>query len=305
MFSFRRTLKRTLAPARLALAPAMLMIAAGFTGAVHAADADPTMNQVYDAASSGHLAEAQQMMNQVLRDHPQSAKAHYVAAEIDARARSFAAARQELSTAETLAPGLPFAPAGAVAALRSELSQSGPRYAVVPGAPARPAFPWVPVLLIGGGILIAWTYLRRRAQQAMLQSPYAHGPGYPGGYPAPGYPGGVPMGGAPMGGPVAFPGVAGGGSGIVGGLASGLAVGAGLAAGEELIHHVFDGDRAAGGVVPEQREYVEPPVDPNANMGGNDFGLSNSSSWDDNSGGSGGGSWDDGGGSGGGGGDWT
>jgi hypothetical protein len=112
------------------------------------------------------------------------------------------------------------------------------------------------------------------------------------------------MGGAPMGGPVAFPGVAGGGSGIVGGLASGLAVGAGLAAGEELIHHVFDGDRAVGGVVPEQREYVEPPVDPNANMGGNDFGLSNSTSWDDNSGGSGG-SWDDGGGSGGGGGDWT
>lgn len=304
MFSFRRTL----APALLALAPAMLMIAAGISGAAKAADADPTMNQVYDAASSGRLAEAQQMMNQVLRDHPESAKAHYVAAEIDARARNFAAARQELTTAETLEPGLPFAPAGAVAALRSELSQSGPRYAVVPGAPARPAFPWVPVLLIGGGILIAWSYLRRRAQQAMLQSPYAGGHGYPGaypgGYPAGGYPGGVPMGGAPMGGPVGFPGVVGGGSGIVGGLASGLAVGAGLAAGEELIHHVFDGDRAAGGVVPEQREYVEPPVDPNANMGGNDFGVSNPTSWDDNSSGGGGG-WDDGGGSGGGGGDWT
>ena len=47
---------------------------------------DPTIGQVYEAANSGHLDEAQQMMSQVLRDHPQSARAHYVAAEVYARA---------------------------------------------------------------------------------------------------------------------------------------------------------------------------------------------------------------------------
>jgi hypothetical protein len=274
---------------------ALLMgLAAGLVGTVQAADADPTMNQVYDAARAGHLVEAQQMMNQVLRDHPQSAKAHYVAAEVDARAGNIALARQELNTAQTLEPGLPFAPPGAVAALRSQLAQGPARYAVLPAAGARPAFPWLPVLLIGGGIAIAWMYLRRRAQQAMLPSPYPGSAGYPGGYP-----GGVPMGG-PMGGGVGFPGVVGGGSGLVGGLASGLAVGAGMAAGEELVRHVFEGDRAMGQVVPEQREFIEPGPDQNANMGGNDFGVSDSSSWDDSSGSS----WDDGGGSGGGG-DWT
>jgi hypothetical protein len=279
---------------RNVVAPAMLVLAAGFLGIVRAQDADPTVDQVYAAASSGHLTEAQQMMNQVLRDHPRSAKAHYVAAELDARAGQLAAARQELANAETLDPSRHFAAPAAIAALRGELSQSSPRYALVPGAPARPSFPWVPVLLIGGGIAIAWMVLRRRAQQAMLQPPYPGATGYPGGYP-----GGVPMGGAPMGSPVGFPGVVGGGSGLMGGLASGLAVGAGVAAGEALMGRVLGGDRAVGGVIPEQREIIEPATDPNANMGGNDFGVSDSTSWDDSSGSS----WDDGGGSGGG--DWT
>jgi len=260
-----------------AVAPALLVLASGFIGTVRATDADASADQIYQAANSGHLDEAQQMISQVLRDHPRSARAHYVAAELDARTGSFAAARQELVNAETLDPSRHFAQPAAIAALRSELSQSRPHDALVPGAPARPRFPWLPVLLIGGGIAIAWMYLRRRAQQAMLQSPIPGAAGYPGGNPG--------------GGPVAFPGVVGGGSGLVGGLASGLAVGAGIAAGEELVRHVFEGDRAMGA--------VEPAADPNANMGGNDFGLSDSTSWDDNSGSS----WDDGGGSGGG--DWT
>jgi uncharacterized protein len=279
---------------RQVIVPALLVLVAGFIGTAWAQDADPTVDQVYAAASSGHLAEAQQMMNQVLRDHPRSAKAHYVAAELDARAGALPAARQELANAETLDPSRHFAAPAAIAALRSELSQSSPRYALVPGAPARPSFPWMPVLLIGGGLAIAWMYLRRRARQAMLQSPYPGATGYPGGYP-----GGVPMGGAPMGGPAGFPGVVGGGSGLMGGLASGLAVGAGVVAGEALMGRVLGGDRAVGGVIPEQREGIEPAPDANGAMGGNDFGVSDSTSWDDSSGSS----WDDGGGSGGG--DWT
>jgi len=49
-------------------------------GGTALADTDPTVHQIYEAASSGHLDQAQQMMDQVLRDHPESAKAHYVQA---------------------------------------------------------------------------------------------------------------------------------------------------------------------------------------------------------------------------------
>ncbi|HXN10139.1 MAG TPA: tetratricopeptide repeat protein [Steroidobacteraceae bacterium] len=278
---------------RQATAAVMLVFVAAVSGVVHAADADPSMSQVYDAARTGHLAEAQQMMDQVLRDHPQSAKAHYVAAEVDARAGNFALARQELNTAQSLEPGLPFTPPGAIVALRSEIAQGTTRRMAMPATAAHATFPWLPVLLIGAGLAIFWMLVRARARQAVIPTQYPGSAGYPGGYA-----GGMPMGG-PMGGGVGFPGVVGGGSGLVGGLASGLAVGAGMAAGEELVRHVFAGDRAMGQVAPE-REFIEPAQDPNAAMGGNEFGVSDSSSWDDSSGSS----WGDGGGSGGGG-DWT
>jgi hypothetical protein len=66
-----------------------------------------------------------------------------------------------------------------------------------------------------------------------------------------------------------------------------------VVAGEELAHHFLDGNRE-GNVVPGN------PQNPNGDMGGNDFGVSNDGGWDD--GGSVGG---DVGGGGDGGGDWT
>jgi len=46
------------------------------------ADSIPTIHQVYQAAESGDLNNAHQMVEQVLKAHPESAKAHYVDAEI-------------------------------------------------------------------------------------------------------------------------------------------------------------------------------------------------------------------------------
>ncbi len=73
------------------------------------ADSDATPHQIFEAAQSGHLAEAQQMIDQVLRDHPQNAKAHFIASELDARIGDLAAARQQLATAKQLDPTLGFA----------------------------------------------------------------------------------------------------------------------------------------------------------------------------------------------------
>ena len=75
--------------------------------------ADPSLHQVYQAAEAGHYPEAQSMMDQVLRDHPNSAKAHFVEAELLARQGKTASAKAELKTAEQLDPGLQFAKPGA------------------------------------------------------------------------------------------------------------------------------------------------------------------------------------------------
>lgn len=244
--------------------------------------ADPSPAQVYQAARSGNLAEAQQMIAQVLRDHPQSGQAHYVAAEIDARAGNYGAARQELETAESLEPGLPFANPRSVQELQAQLGEAPLTVLAPRTVRAGRSHLGLFVILIGAAAVL-WLVLRRRA----VAMGYPQYPGqYPGSMPPPGYgPGGY---------------MPGGGSGLMGSVASGLALGAGVAAGEELADHLLGGGSSPGGsgFVPPAES--APAPDPNADMGGNDFGLDDPGSWD---GGGGGGGWDDSGGDGGGG--WT
>jgi hypothetical protein len=42
------------------------------------ANPSPAVNQMYQAAHSGNMVETQNMMNQLLNDHPNSAKAYFV-----------------------------------------------------------------------------------------------------------------------------------------------------------------------------------------------------------------------------------
>jgi hypothetical protein len=75
------------------------------------------------------------------------------------------------------------------------------------------------------------------------------------------------------------------GSGILGGLATGAAVGAGVVAGEALMHRVLDGHRAEG-PLPGSQDVSSASSQPQNDMGGDDFGVSDVS-WDENSGGGG------------------
>ena len=86
-------------------------------------DPEPTIKQIYSAVEAGHLDQAQEMITRVLKAHPQSAKAHYVAAEVDARQQNYGFARKELALAEKLAPGLPFASARSVQKLKQQLAR--------------------------------------------------------------------------------------------------------------------------------------------------------------------------------------
>jgi hypothetical protein len=267
------------------LAATTLTFGIAFTAPAFADAADPSMHQIYEAAESGHLDQAQQMITQVLADHPRSAKAHYVQAELYAKEGKTALARSEFGVAEQLEPGLPFANPRAVQELKAQLGFGSRTSAMsgVPGmvvAPAAAHFPWGTVLIVVAAIGILWMVFRRRTPYAPSQggpvSGGAPGPysGGPGGYGPP------PMGGGGI------------GSNIAGGLASGLAVGAGVVAGEELAHHFLDGGRHEGGVIPPA-EAGESGTGGNPDMGGSDFGVNDP------------GSWDDGGGSGGGGDDWS
>ncbi len=272
---------------RLALLAVVALGAAG----IAAAAADATPHQIYEAAQAGRLAEAQQMIDQVLRDYPQSAQAHFIAAELDARSGDFATARQQLATARQLDPAQRFASTHALSELEGQLS-GGRTFVPVPGVQPfvpvvhRSAVPWglIAVLVVGGFLL--WSFLRGRARQAYAQG-YGPGtlpPGNPGMQPGYGYGPGYP----PQGGP-----------GLMGNLASGLAVGAGVVAGEELARHLIGGNAGGPGVA-SAGELSEPPQ--NQDMGGTDFGTPDGSSWGGDSGGGDSGGW---GGDSGGGGDWS
>jgi hypothetical protein len=275
-------MRRLLVAATLAAAVTFAVTSPAF------ADADPSVDQIYAAAQSGHLDQAQQMISQVLADHPSSARAHYVQAELYAKEGKTVLARSELGAAEQLKPGLPFENPRSVQELKAQLGlrtgvmnpgvMSGP--AMVRSVPAARPFPWGTILILAGVVAILLMVFRRR-------TPYVQQ-----------YPTGGPMGGAPgTYGPGGYgPGPMGGGgigSGIAGGLASGLAVGAGVVAGEELAHHFLDGGHG-GNVVPPAE--AGDTGFSNSDMGGSDFGMNDPGS-----------GWDDGGGSGGGGGggDWS
>ena len=260
--------------------------------------ADPTAHQIYLATQAGNIAQAQQMVAQVLRDHPNSAKAHFVAAEVAARAGNFGTARSQLAQANQLAPGLPFASRHAVVELQRELGIA-PLQGAAGHARHSSHLGWA--LLLIGGVIVVWMIVRRRMAATAPAYPMQYPSGMagpmgapPAGYPPPGYPpGGYPQGYGP--------GYA-GGSGIMGNIASGLAIGAGVAAGEALVGRVLEGG-SGGGVVPDASTAGGFDPQANADLGGNDFGVGDAGSWDDGGGGGGGGGWDSGGGGGDGG--WT
>jgi hypothetical protein len=264
---------------------------------------EPSMQEVYQAAQEGRFIEAQSMMDKVLKEHPNSAKAHYVQAELLAKQGLASRADAELRTAERLEPGLAFAKPDAVSKLRAVIAaprtSSNVQNNVQPsrfGSSTQPvAEKGISWGLVAGGlgliafIVFATRFMRQRSASVMPAPGYA---GYGNGAGANPAMQPQPYGGAPMGGPGMAPAAGGMGSGIMGGLATGAALGAGMVAGQALMHHFTDGDRGNSATPLQSGNNWNPEPAPN-DMGGNDFGIADSSSWDDggSSGGGGGGDW--------------
>lgn len=249
-----------------------LMVALAVPGGMVYAEDAPSLHQVYEAAQSGHLDQAQALMDKVLQAHPTSAKAHYVEAELMAKQGLLANARNELATAEHLAPGLPFVKHQAVQELKARLERVQPQASTTHSVMGN-GLP-IGTLLLGVGGLFLLIYFVRALT--------ARQPATAMGMPTMSTPGSA-VGSAPAAGGI--------GSGIVSGLATGAAVGVGMVAAEALAHRFMDGDRGAS--MAPLAGVNDVPAD---NLGGDDFGIvDDSGSWGD-SGGSdmsdlGGGDW--------------
>ncbi len=226
---------------------------------------EPTVHEIYLAAQAGHMAQAEAMIDEVLRAHPDSAKAHFVKSEILAREGKLAVARTELSNAERLQPDLSFTEPAALKSLKLRLS--APSMAAPAHRVTTNSFPWG-MLIVGVGVVLFVIFVVRNLlgqRQAYQASPSPFGNAPVSGYP------GQPYG--PTGGM---------GGSILGGLATGAAVGAGMVAGEALARNLM-GESNATAADRSPDISADNSFDPNSNMGGEDFGLGDSSSWDSSS----------------------
>ena len=265
------------------------------------AQSEPTLGQIYEAAQSGRMEQAQTMMQQVLVAHPASGKAHFVQAELFARQGKLGLARESLATAEKLAPGLPSIKPEALQSLRTQLAarptpapansavQHRPAAAAQDRAPAS-SFPWGMALALGGGAIgLAIFLTRRKPAPVYEQQPqaYASTSGLSG---PQGFGAANTVGATPMQQPYGQPAGSGLGGKIMGGVATGLAVGAGMMA-AQAIGRTLTGNHDRPADAPAGNDFQS--ANNNPDMGGENFGVNDAASWDDAGGAdAGGGDWD-------------
>lgn len=261
-----------------------------------AQNAEPSLNQVYEAAHAGKLEQAQVMMQQVLVAHPNSAKAHFVQAELSAGLGNLARAKEELALADKLAPGLPFAKPEAVHKLRAQLNNGSSALAPVHSAspaqagkapePAGSSFPWGLALALGGGVAAFAIYAWGKKSSPAVQPQYPaagtgsglSGPQTFGAGPAYGqqpYAQPAPYGQAPVGSGI--------GGRVMGGLATGLAVGAGVMAAQAIGKSLMGNDEHPSHPNAAADNSYQ-PIASNNDFGGDNFGVNDGGSWDDGGG---------------------
>ena len=244
--------------------------------AATAALALPTPKDISDAVNSGHLAQAEAMLQEVIKEKPGSAKAHYELGQVLAREGRTIEAKQELLEAQRLAPSLKFTSdpqhfkdllgkVSAAPAAPLAKAAAGTLLPAVNAAPApAPAFPWLYLILGGGAILLLWLFMRRSAAAPVMAPAGTSSAG------------GVMAGGGFGAGPGAYspPQAAGSGMGgaVLGGIA-GLAAGYGLA---KVLENSTDSHRGQNSS--DASGFI--PIDNNASTGNDVFDAGTGDSWD-------------------------
>lgn len=161
----------------------------------------PAPHDIEDAVAKGQLAQAEQMLREVLAEKPRSARAHYELAQVLAREGQHSQALQALRTARALEPELGFAqspdtfrqlegvlerqaregqaqpsPRAAPALTASPAATGMPTTPTPPSNPAsKPAW-WWPALLSAGFGLAVLALWRRMAAPVATARPAPWGP---------------------------------------------------------------------------------------------------------------------------------
>jgi hypothetical protein len=260
----------------------------------------PSPKDITAAVEAGDLNRAETLLHEVLKEKPNSAKAHYELGEVLARAKRYDEALAQLSQARAIDPALKFASspdkfsqtmdkvnAAAAAAKTAATGQTlnpAPAAAHSAVAPAASGSSFPTGYVVGGIILLVLLFVLIRRSQAQRPTPMPMG-AYPG---APGYAPGGAMAPAPYGGYGAQPQA---GSGIGGAVLGGVA---GLAAGYALSKAMEGGNANAGQAqhgAAANEGYVPFDTPPAPDMGSFDAGSGGG--WDaaDSGGGDSGGDW--------------
>ena len=86
--------------------------------------ADPSIDDVSNAVNTGNYTKADQMVDQVIEDHPQSAKAYYVKSQVLVKEGKFDEAKIEMTKAVALDPTGSFTSPEKLASFQSVLAES-------------------------------------------------------------------------------------------------------------------------------------------------------------------------------------
>ena len=177
----------------------------------------PSPKDITAAVESGDLARAETLLQEVLKEKPNSAKAHYELGEVLARAKRYDEALAQLNQARAIDPALKFASspekfsqtvekvsaaaAGAQTAATGQALKSVAAPAQSPAAPANSGSSFPTGYVVGGALLLVLLFVLIRRNQAPRPRPMGMGLGMPrpmGAAPvAPGYAPGGPMAPAP------------------------------------------------------------------------------------------------------------
>ena len=246
------------------LISALVLSLAAFTTVVVA---QPTVKEIYQTAQTDKQ-QALSMINEVIRSHPNSARAYYIQSELLLQSGKKAEARASFVKSQQLDPNLSFAKPESVERLRTALGVKKPNSTGLNIDNDRLILYGCGILLV---ILIAIMFMRRKKPsvpdyvssynlQPRPITPFNQNPAASSAAPGTSQ---TPQ-------PAAQAAPAAGG-GMMGSLAQGAAMGVGVAAGATLANHLLNGNKAAA--TPAQ-----PPVDnssgyvPDSNFGVTDAG---------------------------------
>lgn len=134
----------------------------------------PAPHDIEKAVAAGNLAQAENMLREVLQEKPQSAKAHYELGQVLAKEARYAEALRSLERAKDIDPALKFAASpekfhevfNKVTALKAS-HNAAPALAVAPepALPTAVAMPWNTVALVVGILAVAAFFMFRASRR--------------------------------------------------------------------------------------------------------------------------------------------